>query len=101
MDSARSRVQTLRMSVIEDKNIAFELWEALDNLTEESDYRKEIGKFSRRLNPCYMTEEAIEMQDCIRKVCSGEITATEGSEMMQELHDRLSEAASMFADLFK
>lgn len=68
-----AKAKLLKEEVFSAKNVCKDILGTLRNVSESTDYRKEIGIFALQAPDWkILTSEKHEMQELIRKVCTGE-----------------------------
>ena len=73
-----AKVKLLKEEVFSAKHICKDIIGTLNNVTEKTNYRKELGIFALQApNWKILIEEKHDMIETIRKVCTGEISPEE------------------------
>ena len=80
-----AKAKLLKQEVLSAKNICKDIIDTLLNVTNDTDFKKEIGVFALQApNWKILTDEKRQMQDLVRKVCTGEVTPDEAIVVIRE-----------------
>ena len=80
-----AKARLLKQEVTSAKSICKDIIGTLLNVTDDTDFKKEIGIFAIQApNWKILTDERRQMQDLIRKVCTGEVYPNEAIVIIRE-----------------
>ena len=80
-----AKVRLLKQEVASAKHLCKDIVGTLLNVTDDTDFKKEIGIFALQA-PSWkiLTDEKHQMQELIRKVCTGEVAPDEAVIIIQQ-----------------
>ena len=78
------KVRLLKQEILSAIGVCRDLSGALQGVTDETDFRNEIGFFARQ-TPDWriLTDERCRFQDGVRRICTGEVSVDEAIQVLQ------------------